>query len=48
MQGTSDIRRRRVRRTLSEVKQKLEEALRLSRLRERFSIVPLHAAKRPH
>ncbi|HUY41333.1 MAG TPA: hypothetical protein VMV82_07180 [Candidatus Dormibacteraeota bacterium] len=35
MQGLNEIQRHRARRTLSEVKQKLEEALRLSRRRDR-------------
>jgi hypothetical protein len=35
MQEQNDIRRHRARRTLAEVKRKLEEALRLSRILER-------------
>lgn len=34
MQSFNEVQRRRVRRTLSEVKRKLEEALRLSRRRD--------------
>lgn len=48
MQGLSDMQRHRVRRTLSEVKRKLEEALRLSRQRDRFALAPHDAEKRSH
>lgn len=49
MQALSDIQRRRVRRTLSEVKQKLEEALRLSNTRDGVPFASLDASrKRPH
>lgn len=46
MQGLTDIQRRRVRRTLSEVKQKLEEALRLSNTRDQIPFAPFDASRK--
>lgn len=47
MEEVTEIRRRRVLRVLSEVKHKLEEALRLSRRRDAGS-VKLVPEKQPH
>jgi hypothetical protein len=46
MQTSNEIRRRRVRRTLSEVKRKFEEALRLSRRRD--ELMAAFGGKRSH